>query len=66
MKPGDRPVQGPASMPAASLEQARAQHVATLIGNGEILVTGGRIGFQDLCCSPMPHIRSLASAELYQ
>jgi hypothetical protein len=55
-----------ASMPAASLEQARAEHVATLIGNGQILVTGGRIGSQELCCRPKPQISTLASAELYQ
>jgi hypothetical protein len=60
------PVQRPGFNARGKPWQARAQHVATLIGNVEILVTGGRIGFQDLCCSPMPHIRSLANAELYQ
>jgi len=55
-----------ASMPAASLEQARAEHVATLLNNGQILVTGGRFGSQELCCNPKPHISSLASSELYQ
>jgi hypothetical protein len=55
-----------ASTAAASLEQARAEHVATLLNNGHVLVTGGRIGSQELCCNPKPHVSSLASAELYQ
>jgi hypothetical protein len=55
-----------ASMPAASLAQARAEHVATLLNNGQVLVTGGRDGFQELCCRPKPQISTLASAELYQ
>ncbi len=55
-----------ASTPAASLEQARAEHVAILLNNGQVLITGGRVGFQELCCDPKPHISSLASAELYR
>jgi hypothetical protein len=54
-----------ASTPAASLEQARAEHVATPISNGQILVTGGRAGLR--CCGgSLGQIRTLASAELYQ
>ena len=55
-----------ASMPAASLEQARAEHVATLMSDGHVLVSGGRVGFQELCCRPKPQISSLSSAELYR
>jgi len=54
-----------ASAPAASLEQARAEHTATLLNNGQVLVTGGSLGSQELCCHPKPFIGSLASAELY-
>jgi large repetitive protein len=38
------------STPAASLEMERAEHVATLLNNGQTFVTGGRAGFQELCC----------------
>jgi hypothetical protein len=55
-----------AARPAASLESDRTEHVATLLNNGEILVTGGRSGYQELCCSPKPYIVSLNSAELYK
>jgi WD40 repeat protein len=55
-----------ASTPAASLEQARAEHVATILNNGQVLVTGGHVGFQELCCNRKPHMSTLASAELYQ
>jgi hypothetical protein len=55
-----------ASTPAASLEQARAEHVATVLKNGQVLVTGGRVGSQELCCNPKPHISSLSNAELYE
>jgi hypothetical protein len=55
-----------ASTPAASLEQARAEHIATILNNGQILVTGGRVGSQELCCHPKPYINSLASAEIYR
>ena len=54
------------STPAASLEQARAEHVATILNDGQILVTGGRVGSQELCCHPKPSISSLASAEVYR
>jgi WD40 repeat protein len=54
------------STSAASLEQARAEHVATLLNNGQVLITGGRVGYQELCCNPKPHTSSLASAELYR
>jgi hypothetical protein len=55
-----------ASTPAASLEQARAEHIATILNNGQILVTGGRVESQELCCHPKPYINSLASAEIYR
>ena len=55
-----------ASTTATSLEQARAKHVATRLNNGQVLVTGGHVGFQELCCNPKPHISSLSSAELYE
>jgi len=55
-----------ASTPAASLEQARAEHIATILNNGQILVTGGRVGSQELCCRPKPQISNLSSAELYR
>jgi hypothetical protein len=54
------------SIPAASLQQARTEHVATLLNNGEVLITGGRVGSQELCCHPKPYVNSLASAELYR
>jgi hypothetical protein len=34
--------------------------------NGQVLVTGGISGFQELCCGPKPYTAPLASAELYQ
>ena len=55
-----------ASTTATSLGQARAEHVATRLNNGQVLVTGGHVGFQELCCNPKPHISSLSSAELYE
>jgi WD40 repeat protein len=55
-----------AAKPAASLESDRTEHVATLLKNGELLVTGGRSGYQELCCSPKPYIGPLNSAELYK
>lgn len=33
---------------AASLEGDRAEHVATILNNGQALVTGGIEGFQEL------------------
>ena len=54
------------STPAASLEQARAEHIATILNNGQILVTGGRVGSQELCCHPKPYMNSLARAEVYR
>jgi len=54
------------STATASLQADRAEHVATLLNNGQILVTGGIRGFQELCCSPKPHSFSLSSAELYK
>lgn len=54
------------SRPAASLESARAEHAATLLSNGQVLVTGGRIESQELCCHPHPFIVNLNSAELYK
>jgi Galactose oxidase, central domain/Kelch motif len=54
------------SIAAASLETDRAEHKATRLNNGQVLITGGVEGFQELCCSPKPHSISIASAELYQ
>jgi hypothetical protein len=51
---------------AASLETDRAEHVATQLNNGQVLITGGVSGYQELCCHPKPYSVSLASAELYQ
>lgn len=55
-----------ASSAMASLEGDRAQHVATLLNDGKVLITGGISGLQELCCSPTPYTVSLASAELYK
>jgi hypothetical protein len=55
-----------ASTAAASLEAERAEHVATLVSSGQILVTGGITGFLELCCHPQPYIVRLRSAELYK
>lgn len=55
-----------ASIAAASLETDRAEHKATMLNNGQVLITGGVKGFQELCCSPKPHIASIATAELYE
>src|SRR6185437_5029494 len=38
------------STSAVSLEGDRAEHVATMLTNGQVLVTGGMEGFQELCC----------------
>ena len=54
------------SRAAASLQVDRAEHVATLLQNGQILVSGGESGFQELCCSPKPRRVMLSSAELYK
>jgi hypothetical protein len=54
------------STAASSLEADRAEHLATLLQNGKVLVTGGRSGFQELCCSPNPYTVVLGSAELYR
>jgi len=54
------------STTAASLETDRAEHVATRLNNGQVLITGGISGFQELCCKPKPYTFPLASAELYQ
>jgi WD40 repeat protein len=54
------------STTAASLEADRAQHVATRLNNGQVLITGGVAGFQELCCRPRPYLATLASAEIYQ
>ena len=54
------------STAAASLQADRAAHVATSLNHGQILMTGGIAGFQELCCSPKPHSFSLSSAELYK
>jgi hypothetical protein len=54
------------STAAASLETDRAEHQATMLNNGQVLITAGVKGFQELCCSPKPHSISIASAELYK
>jgi WD40 repeat protein len=54
------------STAAASLEGDRAEHVATLLNNGQVLVTGGIEGFQELCCSPNRVTTSVATAEVYK
>jgi len=54
------------STTAASLEADRAEHVATRLNNGQVLITGGIAGFQELCCKPKPYVVTLASAELYR
>lgn len=51
---------------AASLEVDRAEHVATLLSDGNVLITGGIEGFQELCCRPKPQTYTLASAEAYK
>jgi galactose oxidase-like protein len=54
-----------ASTAVASLEGDRAEHVATILNNGQVLVTGGISGF--FCCSFKPYGGvSLSSAELYK
>jgi hypothetical protein len=53
------------STAAASLEAKRAEHVATILNNGQVLITGGIAGYQELCCHPKPYSVALASAELY-
>jgi hypothetical protein len=54
------------STAAAILEQDRAEHLATTLNNGEVLITGGISGFQELCCGPKPVILVLSSAEVYK
>jgi WD40 repeat protein len=54
------------STSAASLEGDRAEHVSTMLNNGQVLVTGGITGFQELCCSPNPVSAALATAEVYK
>jgi hypothetical protein len=54
------------STTAASLEIGRAEHQATSLNNGQVLITGGISGYLALCCRPKPHIDALASAELYE
>jgi len=50
---------------AASLEADRAEHVATTLNNGQVLITGGITGFS--CCSFKPYSGvSISSAELYE
>jgi Galactose oxidase, central domain len=50
-----------ASTPAPSLEGSRAEHVATILNNGQVLVTGGRSGSGS---SLHTSVGNLASAEL--
>ena len=53
------------STPSASLETDRAEHVATMLNKGQVLVTGGITGFS--CCSFTPYSGvSLGSAEVYK
>jgi hypothetical protein len=55
-----------ASSFAASLEVDRAEHVATELSDGKVLITGGIKGFQELCCKPKPYTVALTSSEIYQ
>jgi hypothetical protein len=55
-----------ASTRAASLEVDRAEHVATLLSDGHVLITGGIQGFLELCCRPKPQTQSLTSAEVFK
>ena len=52
-----------ASTVAASLEGSRAEHVAAILNNGQVLVTGGRSGSGS---SLHTFLASVASAELYK
>ena len=52
------------STAAASLQADRAEHVATLLNNRQILVTGGITGFS--CCDFKPDRVTLRSVELYK
>jgi hypothetical protein len=54
------------STAAASLEADRAEHVTTLLNSGQVLITGGIAGYQELCCNPKPHIVTVAGAEVYK
>jgi WD40 repeat protein len=54
------------STAAAILEQDRAEHVSTMLSDGEVLITGGIAGNQELCCHPKPFVITLATAELYK
>jgi hypothetical protein len=54
------------STTAASLETDRAEHRATMLNHGEVLITGGVQGYKELCWRPKPHVINLANAELYQ
>jgi hypothetical protein len=51
---------------AASLHADRAQHIATPLNDGEVLITGGISGQLAPCCHPHPYTVTLASAELYK
>ncbi|PYV89805.1 MAG: hypothetical protein DMG90_10385 [Acidobacteria bacterium] len=52
------------SMSAASLIVDRAEHGATTLNDGQILITGGVSGFQ--CCDLKSHFVTLSSAEVYK
>jgi len=54
------------STAAASLEAGRAEHVATMLSDGQVLITGGINGYQEVCCRPKPFAVTLASSELYK
>ena len=54
------------STAGAILKQDRAEHVSTTLSDGEVLITGGISGFQELCCRPKPVIVLLSSAEVYK
>jgi galactose oxidase-like protein/Kelch motif protein len=54
------------STAAAILGKDRAEHVATTLNNGEVLITGGISGLQELCCIPKPVSTPLSSAEIYK
>ena len=54
------------STSAASLVSDRAEHLATVLSDGQILITGGIAGDFSPCCHPKPFIVTLASAETYK
>jgi WD40 repeat protein len=52
------------STAAAILEEDRAEHIATMLDDGEVVITGGISGIQ--CCDRKPSFVALSSAEAYK